>query len=661
MCRVLLRHGAKPDFDLDRVPGTAAASAAANTGPWGGSALHRAAALLGRGAAATDGPVRGRSPDPKRLAATVTILLEGGADPCRVNRAGLTALDILLGVEPPGCYLDPADRADPAFVGSGGGGGGRGCFRGLGMFRRPGKGGGSRGSGCSHRAAALRRMLATVATGSTTARIVAASVQVAPFRDCDWRLVWLVVLPRRYGGVFVQRAADPDTGASSPRRCPRATSGDHGHTACGSKEVDNFELLGLSCDPWSGTASVRPLLRLPLSTGLDVEVCDVASMTVRLIFPAGSTEARARLERTLPPQALACARRWDRQTAPQTVDISPGGDGPGLSPLLPRQAGSVTAAAAADAVVMPVAVHLRHPADATVAQRADLRDWLGQLARVFGNPARPPKLLSTPGIESGPTSRSSGLQALGGTATATAPSQAQGPVRAAVVTDAGEAVGDDDGGDDDDDDDDDQRQQRQDTRLGLQPVANASANGTLQGMWSRRGLAGSSSTCTPGGLASRSGAVHTQEAKERLALRSGRTSSSSSTFSSTAAVAAAAAALAGDVVRQGDDEGDGPASAEGLAAAADSEIRPEGVLVPGNDVRSQAQQRRSRLQHHHHQQQQQQGRQPQAQSAAIDQLRQQLQRQHPGTRLLCPFCRQPVEEVCIPNFRMSNNYNYNDE
>jgi hypothetical protein len=152
----LLRHGARPDEDLDRAPGTVAATAAANSGPWGGGALHHAVAGLVRCGPTAAMARKFRSPE--RLGEIIEALLEAGADPCRENSSGLTALDLLLGLRPCGQFPDRTDPSAPA---------GGGCLGGLLaalQLRR------AHGGCCSrHCAAALQRMLLVAGAGRCTA------------------------------------------------------------------------------------------------------------------------------------------------------------------------------------------------------------------------------------------------------------------------------------------------------------------------------------------------------------------------------------------------------------------------------------------------------------------------------------------------------------
>ncbi|GLI67565.1 hypothetical protein VaNZ11_011791, partial [Volvox africanus] len=330
ICRALLRFGALPDQDLDRIPGTAAAAAAANAEPFGGSALHHAtAALVGGGAATHAGTstsgilaVCNRHRHVKRLAATIAALLEGGADPCRENSAGLTALDLLLDLGPSGSGANGRPKKAGAATSDGGG-----CLCGLeAMLRRSGR-------RCPYRAEALQAMLSRSAV-RVSARCTEAQIQVAPFRNTDWVTVWLTILPRRFGRSWAMH--------------PPA----HVASAAIGEEEPFFELLGLSCDPGNDMALPRTLLRLPLGPGCQLEGGDSSGAggvsTVHLILTADGVSARERLARSLPAEALSCAQPWAGSEDPQTGLQVPAGAARLNGPCeLPPRA---TTAATAEAV-----------------------------------------------------------------------------------------------------------------------------------------------------------------------------------------------------------------------------------------------------------------------------------------------------------------------
>ncbi|GLC41807.1 hypothetical protein PLESTM_001241700 [Pleodorina starrii] len=261
------------------------------------------------------------------------------------------------------------------------------------------------GGGCRHRAAALRRMLAAA---SGPAGCTAASVQVAPFRNAgaDWRPVWLVVLPRRSGPPRAARSGVP----LRLRSLSAASSVQ--------EEPSSFELLGLSCDPSCGAAPARPLLRLPLGSGCELQRCDDAAaavgaeaMDVRLILPADTAAARARLEKGLPPRALSCVRRCEPHAAPPPlsadavagVGAAAGGAGSECVPS-PRSSAPGSAVAAGGGAATPVAVHLRSPSsDAGTTHGTAFVALLAQVCRACGIQA--PPLMAPRASPSVPSSR----------------------------------------------------------------------------------------------------------------------------------------------------------------------------------------------------------------------------------------------------------------
>lgn len=170
----MLRYGARPDEDLERAQGTAAAGA--NTDPWDGSALHYAAAALGgrcgRGVASVE--VGSRAAE--NQAAIMATLLEAGADPCRENSSGLTALDLLFGLVPyeTGSGSVVEGQSGKAVIGR------VSCLSGLRSLVRREQRGSSARTTCPHRAAALRNMLAasTAAVTASSGGCTMASIQV---------------------------------------------------------------------------------------------------------------------------------------------------------------------------------------------------------------------------------------------------------------------------------------------------------------------------------------------------------------------------------------------------------------------------------------------------------------------------------------------------
>ncbi|GLC60958.1 hypothetical protein PLESTB_001700000 [Pleodorina starrii] len=286
--------------------------------------------------------------------------------------------------------------------------GGAGCLSGLMALVRPSsrraQAGG--GGGCRHRAAALRRMLVAAAG---PAGCTAASVQVAPFRNAgvDWRPVWLVVLPRRSGPPRAARSGVP----LRLRSLSAASSVQ--------EEPSSFELLGLSCDPSGGAAPARPLLRLPLGPGCELQRCEddtaaavgAEAMDVRLILPADTAAARARLEKGLPPRALSCVRRWEPHAAPPPlsadavagVGAAAGGAGSECVPS-PRSSAPGSAVATGGGAAAPVAVHLRSPSsDAGTTHGTAFVALLAQVCRACGIQATP--LMAPRASPSVPSSR----------------------------------------------------------------------------------------------------------------------------------------------------------------------------------------------------------------------------------------------------------------
>ncbi|GIL89826.1 hypothetical protein Vretimale_16487 [Volvox reticuliferus] len=208
-------------------------------------------------------------------------------------------------------------------------------------------------------------MLSRSALGASM-RCTEARIQVAPFRDTDWVTVWLMILRRRFCPSWTARPGAPLRLRPPPAHVASAATGE---------EEQLFELLGLSCDPGNGMALPRALLRLPLGPGCQLEGCCIGSSdgggggavftlanSKRLILPADGAMVRERLARNLPPEALSCAQPWSGLEEPQTALHVPAGgarlDGP--CELLP----SATAAATA------VAVHFKLPVGAGTHQKA---------------------------------------------------------------------------------------------------------------------------------------------------------------------------------------------------------------------------------------------------------------------------------------------------
>ncbi|KAG2486782.1 hypothetical protein HYH03_014581 [Edaphochlamys debaryana] len=249
----------------------------------------------------------------ERLGGVVSLLLGAGADPCREDAAGVCPADVLaFGAEGaaraaaaaaagPGGMVEGAElglRAACAGVGGPTADGPRGgilaTLRGGWCFAAPGgaQGGGgaedraSAGWGVA-RAGAMRRCAEAAGLWSGRARL-----QVAPFGPSDWLPVWLVLLPRRAA------ARPPPLGAGVSARSAARAANDvpYRHELLAFPPAAAYGNAG----PWCGDAAAvgpggPPLMRCWVGPECRLEASTDGSMNLLLPdAPSGAGQPQSR-------------------------------------------------------------------------------------------------------------------------------------------------------------------------------------------------------------------------------------------------------------------------------------------------------------------------------------------------------------------------------